>query len=146
MSHPERKQLPHEIPSWVQPGSVFFITICGTPKGRDQFCQPAVAPKIMDAAKFYHDRLTWYVHLIVLMPDHIHGLFAFPPDRSIKQVLTSWKGYLAKTCGLEWQRDFFEHRIRDDAAREEKAHYIRANPVRAGLVERAEDWPHVWPK
>jgi hypothetical protein len=27
------------------------------------------------------------------------------------------------------------------AAREEKVEYIHLNPVRAGLVERAEDWP-----
>jgi REP element-mobilizing transposase RayT len=99
----------------------------------------------MDSARFNHDRLVWHVHLLVLMPDHVHGLLAFPSDQSIKQVMTAWKGYLAKTCGIEWQRDFFEHRIRDAAGLEEKAHYIRANPVRAGLVATAGDWPYVWP-
>jgi putative transposase len=144
-AHPERKSLPHGIPSWVQPGTVYFITICGKPKGRDQFCRSAVTPKIMESVKVYHDRLVWHAHLVVLMPDHIHGLFSFPPDRSIGQVLSSWKGYLAKVCGIEWQRDFFEHRLRDAASMEEKAFYIRANPVRAGLADKPEDWPHVWP-
>jgi hypothetical protein len=41
-----------------------------------------------------------------------------------------------------WQRDFFDHRLRDDESFEEKAAYILNNPVRAGLVNRFEDWPY----
>ena len=39
---------------------------------------------------------------------------------------------------------FFEHRLRKEESFREKADYILANPVRAGLVERAEDWPYVF--
>jgi hypothetical protein len=39
---------------------------------------------------------------------------------------------------------FFEHRIRTTQEYREKAHYIRQNPVRKGLVTKAEEWAFVW--
>jgi len=39
-----------------------------------------------------------------------------------------------------WQKGFFDHVIRSSESHEEKWRYVRENPVRAGLVERAEDW------
>ena len=43
---------------------------------------------------------------------------------------------------MNWQRDFFDHRLRDHHELEEKTSYIVMNPVRKGLCERSEDW--VW--
>jgi putative transposase len=45
-----------------------------------------------------------------------------------------------------WQRGFFDHRLRADESFEEKATYVRMNPVRKGLVGRPDDWPHLWPR
>ena len=42
-----------------------------------------------------------------------------------------------------WQGDFFEHRLRHDESRRQKAEYILANPVRRQLVLRPEYWPYV---
>ncbi|MBI2442176.1 MAG: hypothetical protein HYV35_12495 [Lentisphaerae bacterium] len=58
--------------------------------------------------------------------------------------MSEWKRYSAHTLGIEWQRGFFDHRLRKEESFVEKAHYIRMNPVRAGLVAKLEDWPHVW--
>ncbi|MFA6561842.1 MAG: hypothetical protein WCV00_08035 [Verrucomicrobiia bacterium] len=41
-----------------------------------------------------------------------------------------------------WQPGFFDHLIRNTESYSEKWNYVRENPVRAGLVERAEDWPY----
>ena len=49
-----------------------------------------------------------------------------------------------ENIGVEWQRDFFDHRLRDHHELEEKASYILINPVRKGLCERAEDWMWVY--
>lgn len=57
--------------------------------------------------------------------------------------MSDWKHFTARTLGIEWQRDFFDHRLRHRSF-VEKAHYIRMNPVRAGLVEKLEEWPYVW--
>jgi len=45
---------------------------------------------------------------------------------------------------IGWQLDFFEHRLRREESLREKADYILANPVRAGLVARSEDWPFIY--
>jgi len=50
---------------------------------------------------------------------------------------------MSRQLAVEWQQDFFEHRLRHDESAREKADYILANPVRAGLVARPEDWPHL---
>ncbi len=78
------------------------------------------------------------------MPDHVHGLIAFPLDERMKGVVAKWKEYVAKKIGISWQRDFFDHRIRDVNSLEEKEAYILNNPVRKGLVENSEEWPYVW--
>jgi len=140
---PQRKILPHEIPSWVKQGTLYFITICGLPRGYNQFCRREIGENIMASAQLYHDQFKWWVHLFILMPDHIHGLIAFPRDKSIKKLIGAWKGYLTKQNGICWQRDFFDHRLRKEESIEEKVFYIRHNPVRAGLIDRYEDWPYV---
>jgi REP element-mobilizing transposase RayT len=46
-----------------------------------------------------------------------------------------------KESGLLWQPRFFDRAVRTVKEYYEKVEYIHLNPVRAGLVERAEDWP-----
>ena len=41
-----------------------------------------------------------------------------------------------------WQPDFFDHVIRSFESYEEKWKYVRLNPLRAGLVEIADEWPY----
>ncbi len=134
----------HVVPSWVQGSPIFFITICTSPRGLNQLCHPEVSSAILSAARHYQTRLRWNVHLLLLMPDHLHTLVSFPKVESMPQVIRSWKHYLSKQQHLEWQRDYFDHRVRDHSNLQEKAVYIRQNPVRAGLVAKPDDWPYVW--
>ncbi|HUI07086.1 MAG TPA: hypothetical protein VL486_08770 [Verrucomicrobiae bacterium] len=41
-----------------------------------------------------------------------------------------------------WQKGFFDHVLRSSESYEEKWLYVLQNPVRAGLVSRAEEWPY----
>ena len=84
------------------------------------------------------------MHLVLLMPDHLHALALFPSDNALPKVVAAWKKYTARNLGIHWQRGFFDHRLRHDESLRDKENYICHNPVRAGLVERAEDWPYVW--
>jgi REP-associated tyrosine transposase len=75
------------------------------------------------------------------MPDHVQLVVWFPEiEKRVQTIVSKWKEWTAKTLKIEWQRDFFEHRLQKEESFREKADYILANPVRAGLVERAEDW------
>ena len=141
---PERKKLPHGIPSWVDDGSEYFITICCSPRGRNQLCENKTAKVLHQAFDFYQTRGDLWVHLLVLMPDHLHAILSFSRELGMRKSVREFKKYTAKTGGISWQRDFFDHRLRRDESYVEKAHYIRMNPVRAGLITDPEAWPYVW--
>jgi hypothetical protein len=48
-------------------------------------------------------------------------------------------------CGEPvWQEESFDHLLRSDESLAEKCEYIRQNPVRRGLVQRAEDYRWMW--
>jgi len=144
MNSPVRKTLPHNVPSWVSNGADYFITICTLPRGEDCLCNPDVAIQVRNGFLVYQQMGKWYVHLLLLMPDHLHAIMSFACDPGVKKSISSWKQYLARQAGIKWQRDFFEHRLRPNEGFREKAEYIRQNPVRAGLIASAEEWPYCW--
>ena len=141
---PRRKMLPHGVPEWVKAGSVFFVTICCETRNHNQLCPPTIAEHLFEAVQFRQARGNWHVHLLVLMPDHLHMLVSFPSDEGMKKVVANFKEITAKKTGLLWQQNFFDHRLRSDESFDEKAHYIRMNPARKGLVSRTEDWRYAW--
>jgi REP element-mobilizing transposase RayT len=143
MDLPDRKVLPHGIPPWVKAGELYFITICCRDRGVNQLCVPEFGTKLLESVRFREERGDWFVRLFLLMPDHLHALIAFSPECEMSAVVAKWKEYAARHVGVRWQRGFFDHRLRRDESLDEKAHYIRMNPVRQGLVSRAEEWPWI---
>ncbi|MBK9992368.1 MAG: transposase [Verrucomicrobia bacterium] len=125
-------------------GRVVFITICCQQRGVNQLCRPELAQALIKSVRFRQERGDWYAHLFLLMPDHLHALLSFPPESSMKAVVAKWKEYSRRQLGIVWQRGFFDHRLRKAESLDEKVHYIRMNPVRQGLVARAEEWPWIW--
>jgi putative transposase len=95
---------------------------------------------------------------ICVLPDHLHAIWALPPDDA--DFFRRWS--LIKhdfSCGLPedarrsqskcakrekgiWQRRFWEHAIRDERDLSRHVDYIHFNPVKHGLVSRVCDWPH----
>lgn len=145
MDVPRRKTLPHDVPLWVDPSNdIYFITINCAHKGSDQLTLLDVAEQLFQTVTHRQELGLWWPHLFLLMPDHVHALLSFPPSgKPLQLVVSKWKEWTAKQCGIQWQRDFFEHRLRNEESRREKADYILNNPVRRGLVGRKEDWPFV---
>jgi putative transposase len=80
----------------------------------------------------------------VIMPDHVH-LFV-RGDHTF--VLSTWVGGLKRAMSVAvgkqrlWQPGFFDHVLRSSESCAEKWNYVRDNPVRAGLVDQAADWPY----
>jgi len=139
-----RGRLPHEVPSWVAEGSFFFITINCDPPAENQLCRAPTGEAALAAAAFNHDRRIWHCRLMLLMPDHLHAIIAFPREPGMKKVVTDWKRFLARHEGVRWQRDFFDHRLRDHHEIQEKHSYILHNPVRKGFCREGESWPWVY--
>jgi REP element-mobilizing transposase RayT len=171
---PRRKTLPHEIPLWIDPRKeIYFITIncrvrcqyggdgcpglggdgalhrpdiaARCPCQGNQLALPDVSGRLLDTVRHRQEKGLWWPHVFLLMPDHLHALMSFPPSgKPLQTVVSKWKEWTAKEIGIDWQRDFFEHRLRNDESRRQKADYILQNPVRKKLVARPEDWPFVY--
>ena len=143
---PTRKRLPHEVPLWIDPSKEnYFITICCLERGRNQLANPTIGKALIDTIRHRNERQIWYAHVAVVMPDHVHLVLAFPDrERPVQTIVSKWKEWTAKSLNINWQRDFFEHRLRKEESFREKSDYVLANPVRAGLVDRAEDWPYAF--
>ncbi len=140
-----RKTLPHEFPSFVDRGKeIFFITVCRQKRGVNQLAGHEVGPPLIETFQHRNEKDVWWAHLAMIMPDHVHFLLSFPRENRIQVVMSKWKEWTAKSLGIDWQRDFFEHRLRRGESYREKADYILFNPVRAGLVSKTEDWPYVF--
>jgi hypothetical protein len=139
-----RKKLPHTIPQWVADGSWFFVTINCVPRGKNQLCYAHTGDAVLAAMKFNHEKCMWHCRLCLLMPDHLHAIMAFPREPGMATTIENWKKFVAGKYAIDWQRDFFDHRLRDHHEAEEKTSYVLMNPVRRGLCERAEEWDWVF--
>jgi REP element-mobilizing transposase RayT len=85
----------------------------------------------------------------VIMPDHIHLIIwinaRVKGSPSLGKIMDAYKSLtsvewlrLMKGCGqarpgLLWQRNYYEHIVRDEIELEEAREYVRNNPVRWGL-------------
>ena len=138
-----RKVISHEIPDGVSDNpeaEVFFITICCAERGRNQLARPEVWRVIDESLRAREQLGLIRTRLVMVMPDHLHGLFSFPGRSPMGKVIAAFKGWLAKQAGVAWQRGYLEHRLRGWESAAEKGKFVRLNPVRAGLVEKLEDW------
>ena len=83
---------------------------------------------------------------ICLMPDHLH-VIASPRERSILRWVQGFKSYSTRVLrdaglvGPAWQPSFYDRLVRDDAEMTSVIRYVWRNPVEAGLVGGAREWP-----
>jgi len=125
---------------------LFFVTFC-TFERRKLLASDAAHAAFVAFALQANSQHNIAVARYVIMPDHVH-LFAHGPDNFhlgpwvglLKQALA--KRIAVKGTSPIWQRGFFDHVLRNDESYGHKWNYVRENPVRAGLVTNAEDWPY----
>jgi REP element-mobilizing transposase RayT len=81
-----------------------------------------------------------------IMPNHVHALLLLKvPPAKLMQAL---KGATARQANLIlhrtgetfWQGESYDHWVRNDIEWRRIVNYIENNPVKAGLVQRAEDY------
>ncbi len=112
---------------------------------------PRVAKLVVDALRHF-DGARYHLHAWCVMPNHVHVIFSVLPARTpalrLSSIIQSWKSFTAKEAnrllartGSFWQREYYDHLVRDDEDFVRCIEYTINNPVKAGLCERWEDWP-----
>ena len=90
---------------------------------------------------------------LVVMPDHCHFVTQKTTlnSESLGDLLCRLKSKtwfvlkeLRLVTGSFWQKNYYEHGIRNDRDWYEKIKYIQENPVRACLVTDTEAYPHLY--
>ena len=123
---------------------IVFVTVCAKDR-KPILANPQAHAVLTDswrAAEF------WNVGRYVIMPDHLH-LFCAPAELEASPLMKwvrFWKSHAARSWPRPneapvWQRHFWDTQLRRSESYTEKWSYVEQNPVRAGLVARAEDWP-----
>jgi REP element-mobilizing transposase RayT len=109
--------------------------------------RPAIADLVSGALKFF-DGQRYELHEWVVMPNHVHTIVWPMPGHTLSGILHSWKSFTSKEANKIlgrvgenfWQKESFDHWIRDDAEHIRLATYVENNPVKAGFCMRPEDW------
>lgn len=121
--------------------TIVFVTVCE--HGRKKVLARHQAHQALLAA--WHLADAWLVGNYVIMPDHVH-FFCAPhsEDYTLEHWVTFWKRLFKRSFGPgapSFQSHSFHHRLRRGEDYREKWEYVRANPIRAGLAAKSEDWP-----
>jgi REP element-mobilizing transposase RayT len=145
---PERKPLHLATFDYKGPAHVYFITICAYDK-KPLFLNYEVARFIVDELKHRRAVGEIVVYSFCVMLDHLHLLLSLGLnyDRDLRHWVSVFKRYAAREAherfGINplWQRNFYEHVVRDNESLTQKAQYILNNPVRKMLATAWEEYP-----
>ncbi len=97
------------------------------------------------------------LHAWVVMPNHVHVVLTPCDGNTLSAILHSWKSFtahkaqkVAQASRLQiptgeafWQRESYDHLVRDESDMARVCEYTVLNPEKAGLCNRWNDWPYV---
>ena len=103
---------------------------------------------LVENALTHFDCARYLLHAWVVMPNHVHALFAPCANYELADILGGWKSYTAKRAneilgrtGPFWQPEYYDRYVRDADHLDSAIRYIENNPVKAGLCMEQRDWP-----
>ena len=124
----------------------YFLTTC-TLNRTCAFREREVVDLVWDQFRYTGEEEHVQITAFCFMPDHLHLLAEAIDERSdfrefvrLAKQRSGWR-YKRNTGKPLWQEGYHERVLRSDEASPEVARYILGNPLRAGLVERVEDYP-----
>lgn len=136
---------PSRLPS-VCAGQTYFVT-SNTWQRRMYFNNGPLAELLLETVYGYRAQKKLLLHCFAIMPEHFHLILTPGDGVTLEKSIQLVKGGFSfrvkreRGQGMEiWQRGFTDRRIRDSQECSGIWEYIHQNPVKARLVERAEDF------
>jgi REP element-mobilizing transposase RayT len=128
------------------PGALYHLTSRGD--GREDIYRGDGDRRLfLDVLADVCERFNWWGHAYCLMTNHYHLLMETPDGnlakgmRQLNGVYTQRFNAVHGRCGHVFQGRYKAIIVQKEAYLKELARYIVLNPVRAGMVSRAADWP-----
>ncbi len=146
------KRLAGKLPHWDQGGATYFVT-ASLRKG--ETLSDSEKAIVLEACTHWHGS-KYILHAACVMPDHLHMLFRTIEQgdasfNDVAQVMHSIKSFTSTRInaargvrGRLWQREYFDRLMRTPEEGDEARRYIEANAMKAGLVDRAREYPFLW--
>jgi len=126
-----------------------FFTTTRTAGGRSLFQTKRMADLFIDVLRSNMRTGKAIVHDFVVMPNHVHILMTLPGDMTLERAMQLIKGGFSYRAGKElgfrgeiWQRGFSDVRVVDEVSFEQHREYVGNNPVKAGLANLPDEYPH----
>ena len=138
-THAWRRDLPH----MQNVGKTSYLTFVT----QEREVLPPPERDVVLATIVRSDRVSFFLHAAVVMPDHVHLLATLYEHAALPKVMQQLKGVSAHAIGRHvWQREYFDRILRSDEDLRRKADYIAQNPVRGGLADSPEQysWIYRW--
>lgn len=131
---------------------------------RSVFYDESCANVIRDNFNFYRNKFGLSIPAYVLMPDHLQFIVGIRKAEDLQKFVHDFKSYTAQQInrnlrsisgaatplsrqgaaapdgGQFWQKDYWDHGIRNEKDLIVKVDYIHKNPK--DVVEKLEDWPY----
>jgi putative transposase len=125
----------------------YFLTFCALNRAVLFTSAPPVDLMLAQISRTSRE-CSFAVLTYCFMPDHMHLLVEGRSHASdgrdyINRLKQYSSFYFKQAYGVKpWQRYAYDHVLRDDEKTLVVARYILENPLRAGLVQRIEDYPY----
>ena len=107
---------------------------------------PEVANIVMQSIYFGEMLGHYELHAFAIMSNHVHVLIT--PKVPLPKLMQSLKGFSARRAnqalgftGPFWQKESYDHLVRNDTEFTRIKRYIENNPVRAGRASTPEAFP-----
>jgi REP element-mobilizing transposase RayT len=127
---------------------------------------------VLDSLNFLRTGKHTQLNAFVVMPSHIHAILLPDEGINLSDVIRDFKRFTSRTISKEvekqneieflrvfekarqenraqdistyqvWQEGSYPEAIFTEKFAKQKIDYIHLNPVRAGMVETAEEWPY----
>ena len=101
--------------------------------------KPAIANLVAQALRQF-DGQRYQLSAWCVMPNHVHVVLRPFVGCNLPEIIHSWKSFTAKQAnillgrsGAFWQREYYDHLIRNGKEYIRAVQYVTENPIRAGL-------------
>ncbi len=99
----------------------------------------------------YWHKKRWFCYYLTVMPNHVHLLVTMLADERLTIVLESVKSYSAhklnrsrNRTGAVWQREYYDHIIRNESEFQARIRYIFENAIRHEISQNGFDYHGFW--